>query len=70
MSQPIQGFFLDLTNSFTGDVKSFADLFQGVFRFFANTEPQPDNFLFPIGQGGQHLSNPMRQFPILNRIIR
>ena len=49
--QPFDGFFLDLPYPFTGQVKLFPDLFQGMGMFSVEPEIQPDDAGFPVGKG-------------------
>ena len=48
MTQAVEGLFFDLADPLTGDIKTLADLFEGLFGLLANAEAQPDNLFFPF----------------------
>ena len=54
MPQFTQGFGLNLTDTFTGHVKLFADFFQGMIGVHFNTKTHPQYFGFAWGQTGQN----------------
>ena len=55
MTQLPERLRLDLTDSLTGDVKFLSDLLEGSGSSVIETEAEPENLLFPLGQRSKHL---------------
>src|SRR5207237_10466198 len=55
VTQLAQGLGLDLANTFTGDVKLFANLFQGAAAAIIKAETQLEHFTLAIGQALENI---------------
>ena len=60
MTKSIERFLLNLPDSFTGNIETLADFFQGIFRLLANTETETDNLFLPFAQGAENFFYPVR----------
>jgi hypothetical protein len=58
MAQSVKGLFLDLPDTFTGDIKTFTNLFQRIFSLLTNTETKTNNFFLPLTQGAENFLYP------------
>ena len=50
MFESADGFFLDLTHPFAGQVEAFANFFKGHRMAAIEAEIQPDHIGFPLGK--------------------
>src|SRR6185503_4849350 len=70
MPQLAQSLSLNLANAFTGDLKTAADFFQGMFRAIFHAEAHSEDLLLSRAEGAQYTGCSLPQVGFYDRLRR